>query len=110
MVAEVPLGPIFDAFSVPATVTPPGADAIDTRGVWVTSTTDSRPGFTDLQRREQVRVLALKREDVPSVPLRTEILAPETELGEVQRWRVDGFEVLEADCIRVIVVPHPEGS
>lgn len=108
MVAEVPLGPIFDAFSVPATVTPPDAAAIATTGVWVTSTTESRPGFGDLQRREPVRVLALKRADVGSVPRGTVILAPETADGVVLRWRVDGFGVLEADCVRVVVVPVPE--
>lgn len=105
MVAEVSLGPIFDAFSVPATVTPPDAVAIETRGVWVTSTTESRPGFGDLSKREQIRVLALKRVDVPTVPRKTLIEAPETEAGAVLRWRVDGFETLEADCIRCVVVP-----
>ena len=42
---EVPLGPLLDAFAVPATVTPPGAVAIETRGAWVTSRTESQPGF-----------------------------------------------------------------
>lgn len=108
MVAEVPLGPIFDAFGVPAIVTPPDAVAIETLAVWVTSTTESRPGFSDLQRREHVRVLALQRVDVGSVPRGTVILAPETADGVALRWRVDGFEVLEADGVRVVVVPVPE--
>lgn len=108
MVADVPLGLIFDAFSVPVTVTSPDAVAIATTGVWVTSTTESRPGFSDLQRREQVRVLALQRVDVGSVPRGTVIVAPETADGVALRWRVDGFEVLEADCVRVVVVPVPD--
>jgi len=108
MAFEVDLDPIFDAFSVPATVRPPGADSIETSGVWVTSTTEGRPGYGDLQRREMVRVLALKRAEVPSVPKGTAILAPETADGDVLRWRVDGFEVVEADCLRVVVVPDPQ--
>ncbi len=108
MVAEVPLGSIFDAFSVPATVRPPGAESIETSGVWVTATTDGHPGGFGVQRREAVRVLALKRAEVPSVPKGTAILAPETAAGAVLRWRVDGFEVVEADCLRVVVVPDPQ--
>lgn len=107
---EVPLGPLLDAFAVPATVTPPGAVAIETRGAWVTSRTESQPGFSDFSRRAAVRVFALDRAAVPSVPKGTLILAPETDGGVVQRWRVDGVEVLEADCMRVVVVPDPEGS
>lgn len=110
MVADVPLGLLFDAFSVPATVTPPAADAIDTRGIWVTSTTDSRPGLSDFSRRDQTRVLALDRAAVPSVPKGTVIIAPEMDGSVPLRWRVDGFDVLEADCIRVTVVPDPGGS
>lgn len=105
---DVPLDPIFDAFAVAAVVTPPGGDAVETTGIWVTSTTEDFPTTQDLKRREQRRVFALRRADVGSVPLKTVIEAPDYGSAVVRRWRVDGFERVESDIVRVVVIPVPD--
>ncbi len=110
MVAEVSLGSIFDAFSVPATVRPPGADSIETSGVWVSSSTDGAPSGFGVQRREARDVFALRRDEVPEIKRGTVIVAPPYGSTVLQRWRVDGFEVIEADCLRVVVVPDPQAE
>jgi hypothetical protein len=100
---RVPFTTALDAFSVPAVVTPPEGTPIETRGIWVSPTTENRPGSIDLKRREPTRILALPLADVPSVPRGTAIVAPEMDGLEARRWRVEGFDRLEVDHVRVIV-------
>lgn len=95
---------------IPVTVTRPFPDdtAIETRGIWLTTLTDDRPGATDFSRREPYRVMALSRAEVPTTPRGTLIVAPENPGGTDQTWRVDGIAGQEADHVRVIVVLAPE--
>lgn len=101
-----PISACFAAFGVAATVTrPPRDDApITTTGVWITPLTPELPGGMGLQRREIRRVLALRRDQVPTVPRGTIISAPEYAGQTPKTWRVDGYELEEADHHRVIVV------
>jgi hypothetical protein len=47
--------------------------------------------------------MALRRDEVPSVPAGTIIVAPELPDGEPETWVVDGHERQEGDHQRVIV-------
>ncbi len=114
---RVPMAPLFDAFGVPATVTLPGGSggglpllfsngeaSIDTSVIWLTPITEDMPSGGDFQRREPHRVLALRRDEVTTIPRGTVIEAAEVLGGAVQTWRVDGLERQEPDHHRVIVV------
>lgn len=102
---RVPLDPLFRAFGVAVTVTPPGEDAIETTGVWVSPLTETWPAGLDLERSEPRHVLALRRDEVASVPRGTVVVAPEQGGGDDQTWRVDGIERVESDHHRVVLVP-----
>lgn len=102
---------IAGTFGVPATVTVPGLPVISTTAAWVPSQTDDYPeafstrGDKSPKRREPRRVLALSRAAVPSIPIGALISAPEQRGGAICAWRVDGFDRLEPDVVRVVVVP-----
>lgn len=100
------------AFGVPATITRPAPNdaAIATSVVWVTPTTEDMPGGMEFQRREPKRVCAVSLADVPTVPEKTRIEAPESEGGPIRTWQVDGRERTEVDHVRVWVIPITEGA
>jgi len=100
----------FAAHGVPITVSRPALDEtpIATSGIWVMPQTEGIPGGTELQRRDPIRVMAISRDAVSSVPRGTLILAPERAGGLERRWRVDGTDRVEADHVRVVVVPDFE--
>ncbi len=104
------LGPIFDAFGVPATVTRPAPDEepIETTVVWVSAATDDVPSGAELGRKEPRKALSIRRADVPTLPRKTTIEAPESLGGDVKRWRVDSIERDDVDEIRALVIPEPE--
>jgi hypothetical protein len=91
---------------VPATVRRPAPqdDPIATRVIWSTPSPEAMPGG-DFSRREPVRVMALRRDEVPTVPRGTHIDAPEMPGGAVKTWKVDSFEREDTAQTRVFVVP-----
>lgn len=95
--------------SVPIEVTRPSPDdePIETRGIWLTLDTRDMPESA-FPRREAFRVMSLRRDEVPTAPMGTVILAPETEDGAVLGWTVDGMHSIETDHHRVIVLRAPE--
>lgn len=97
----------LDAHGVPVVVTRPAPDdtPISTRGIWLTPVTDSVPGGLDLRHRDPIRIMALSRTAVPTVPRGTVIIGPEQAGGTDRTWRVDGTDRVEADTVRVIVIP-----
>lgn len=98
--------PAFTAFSLPATVTPPGGSAISTTAVWVTPQTVDVPILGDARVAEPRRVLALRRDQVPSAPRATVIAVAERAGQPTKQWRVDGVDRAdEGDVLRVVVVP-----
>lgn len=99
----------FEAHGVAATVTRPAPNNIPiaTRVIWVTPVTVGVPSDMDFQRNEPLRIIALKRSDVPTVPKGTLIDAPPKAGDASQLWRVDAFDREEADHKRVIVIPEP---
>jgi hypothetical protein len=99
----------FSTMGVPAVVTRPSpSDApIETSLIWVNVETQSEPGAAEFVRRERVRIAVLDRDDVPTVPKNTRIVAAEREGGPERTWRVDGIDRSEPDQMRVIVVEVP---
>lgn len=95
--------------SVPVVVTrpTPDDDPIETRGIWLTMQTREAPGGP-VARVERFRVMSLRRDQVPTVPTGTVILAAELPGGDVVGWRVDGAHSHETDHHRVIVLRAPD--
>jgi hypothetical protein len=102
----------FATLGVAATVTRPAPDdtPIETTAIWVTPTTQDVPGRPEYQRRDPIRVMALKHVDVPTVPKGTRIEAAERDGEDARTWRVDAVERVEADHVRVIVMAVPSGA
>lgn len=107
MDARVPFSVAMACFGVPATVTRPAPDAtpIETTAVWVPSATEGQPIGMEFQRQVAIRVLALPRDLVPTVPRGTLVVAPEMLGGDVRTWRVDSTDRIEYDHTRVVVLP-----
>lgn len=103
---DVPISPVFSAFALPATVTRPGQAPIDTAIVWIQPLTQDFPVGTEFTLREWRRVGALRLDEVPTAPTGTVIVAAEIEGGPLKTWRVDGIEKIEADHVRVVVIPE----
>lgn len=99
----------FGVHGVLATVTRPAPDnvPIETLGIWLQPVAENFPGGMDFQRREPQRVMALRTDEVPTVPRGTIITAPEKRGDAVQAWRVDGIDRYDADHVRVVVIPEP---
>ena len=101
-----PISSAMDAFSVPATVTPPGLSPITTTAIWeARPVPEDQPYGRDYTTREPRRVMALRRDEVSEVPRGTIIAAPEKIGGVSRNWQIDGIDSTEPDHFRVIVVP-----
>lgn len=94
--------------SVPATITPPSADPIETRIIWLAPITNDVPAGFDHTYAEARRVVAIAKSDLSAVPLKTRIDAPEHPGDEIRIWRVDGIERYEPDHTRVMLIPERE--
>ena len=104
-IRELTLDINFEVHGLDVTVTRPAPDdaPIETRGIWLTVETEDVPGgpFT---RREGRRAMAFRKDEVPTAPTGTEILAPEAFGGDDVGWRVDGTAQIFVDHTRVIVI------
>lgn len=102
-----PMGSAMVAFSVPATVTRPAPDAtpVPTTGIWLTSLVEVRPFGTDFQRRDPRRVLSVTRDAILThIPRGSTIVAPEQVGWTPKTWRVDGYERVDSDDMRLILI------
>lgn len=95
------------AFGVSATVTRPAPDdtPIETTIIWLTPPTEDVPTGASHQRRDAIQMLAIPRSAVPTVPRGTQVAVPGPLGGDVLTWRVDATDRVEADHVRVIVMP-----
>lgn len=93
----------FEAHGLDVVVELPDRAPINTRAIWMTPSPELMPPGTEFQRREAIRVIALRREDVPRLPAGTPILAPEKSGGRIRAWVVDGHDRQEAHHNRAIV-------
>jgi hypothetical protein len=95
----------FAVHGVAATVTVPSGVAVATRVVWLTPVAEEVPAGADLRRSEPRRIMAIRRDDLPSVPIGTLIKVTEHLLDSPSEWAVDGTETIRSDHYRVVVVP-----
>lgn len=96
----------FSAHGVPATITRPAPDdvPIETRVIWMTTAAQDQASGADYTRRDPHRVMVLRRDDVPTAPRGTRILAPEKADDAPETWVIDAHETTQADQHRVIVM------
>jgi hypothetical protein len=94
----------FNAHGVNGTLTLPNEDPVDTRLIWLANDTEQVPRNGGFGRAEPRRVLALRRDLVPAIPIGSRIVAPELSTGSDKVWKVDGMDRYDADHHRVIVV------
>jgi hypothetical protein len=103
----------MDAFSLGATVTPPGGPAVEVRAFWLPSRPAEVPNGSEIRRVEPQRVLVLPlvglldglAVTLPAVPRGTIVSIPEFLGADVADWKVDSAERLDFDHFRAIVVP-----
>jgi hypothetical protein len=100
----------LSAFALPAVVTPPGGDPVETRAFWLPSTIEQVGVGPEFRRSEARRVLVLPTSEVPQVPRGTIVSMAEYEGGEAREWATDSMERFDSDHHRVWVVPHEQGS
>jgi hypothetical protein len=105
-----PLEAALGAFALPAVVTLPGGDPVDTRAFWLRYRTEESQVSAEFRRSEARRVLVLPRVDVPQVPRGTVIAMAEYEGGPVLEWRSDSMESFQIDHHRIVVVPLEAAS
>lgn len=100
------MAPIFDAFGVAARVTRPAPDddPIETTVVWLEPSPDLNPVGSDFQRRDPIHILALNKDEVPTVPRGTQIVAVERDGTDEKTWKVDGPLQNDPDHHKVIVI------
>jgi len=105
---RAPMSPFLDAFGVPATVrrAPPNETPLETTGFWIRPLHEEQlPVGSDMQQREPRRVVVMARTAALASLKRGDMVdAPEELGGPVVRWRVDGFDQVDNDCWRPILV------
>lgn len=106
---RVPFTVCQDAFGLPGVVTRPAPQdtPIATTVVWVFPTTQDEPPSAEFHRRDSMRVVAVKRADVPTLPRGTRIEAPAVLGGTSLTWTVERIDLSESDVIRALVLQEP---
>lgn len=98
------------AFGVAVTVQwpEPYATQVATTGVWIHTFAEGAPVGGVVNRREPRRLMALPKSAVPTLPLKTLIVAPDTDGVTLRGWRVDAYEDADADHYRVVLVRYDD--
>lgn len=91
--------------AAPALVTVSGAGPISTTVIWLTPVPADQPGGSGLQYQEAKRAIAVRRDEVPELPLGSIIEATEPTLAAPTSWRVDSILQVEPLHWRVLVTP-----
>jgi hypothetical protein len=97
--------------SAPATVTRPYPDdtPITTRIIWLVPASDAVPSGADFARTDVRRLVAIRRDEVPTVPTGTRISGAEPPSDVVREWVTEGpVTPMDADHVRVFVVEADE--
>lgn len=94
----------FAVHGVPATVTVPDGEPVETRIIWYSTGQEPSPQGTQLQYQDQRRGMAIRRDDVPQVPRETVIEVTEPNREHPVAWRVDSIEGVYPEHTRVLVV------
>ena len=88
-------------------VTVPDGLPVETLVIWLMSLTEPVP-VGDFGRSSPRRMLAIRRDDVPTVPRGTLIEVTEHLLAAPTLWMVDAMESVQSDHHRVVVLPQQE--
>lgn len=102
MDARVPFTTIQSAFGVAGVVTRPDEDPIDTTVVWDPRVPELVPGG-EFMRADRPRVVAINRDEVPTLKVGTVIEAPEREGDTSRRWVVTDIDQQDVDHHRAFV-------
>lgn len=100
----------FDApgpLAVPATVTPPEDDPVQTAVIWLTPGTEPSPQDSRRQAAESRRIVAVRSDHLPAVPRGTLLACTEPLQAEPALWIVDSMEGVFPDHQRIAVIPAP---
>ena len=97
----------FAVHGIPAEVTPqpPTDETVSTRIIWLQPLTDPQPPGSAFGRSETRRSMAIRRDDVPSIPRGTMVAVTEHLQAAPSLWKVDSMEAVFHDHHRVLVVP-----
>ena len=97
----------FAVHGIPAEVTPqpPTDETVSTRIIWLQPLTDPQPPGSAFGRSETRRSMAIRRDDVPSIPVGTLVAVTEHLREAPTLWKVDSMEASLHDHHRVLVVP-----
>lgn len=96
----------FGTHGISATVTLPGWPGVSTKIIWLTPVSEERPASADFARHDAKRSMAIRRDDVPSVPLGTTVAVTEHLQESPSFWVVDSMDAIFQDHHRVVVVPE----
>ena len=94
----------FGTHGVAAVVTVPDGEPVATSVIWLTPAADSAPGGS-FQRADPQRRMAIRRDEVPALPLKTIVEVTEHLRTEPASWSVDSIESVRPDHYRVVVIP-----
>lgn len=110
MDARVPFAAVLAAFGLAATVARPGdTSAISTQVAWVPARPEDVPIGMEHQALSMVRVLAIPRSTVPTVPTNTVVNVAEESGGVSRRFSVDRVIHQEVDHTRAVMVLAEQG-
>lgn len=96
----------FAVHGVPASITVPGGDPVETRIIWLTPVPTDAPEGSTFRREEPRRALAIRRDEVPEIPRGTVIEVTEHNQTTPDAWVVDSVDRVEQEHVRVLVVPE----
>jgi len=95
----------FDTFGVAVTIRPESGPDIPTVGIWVTPPTFGFPGGGGrLQKKEPLKIMAIKAADVASCQRSARIIAPDGPGGPEAIFRIDGTSEIFTDHTRFKLV------
>jgi hypothetical protein len=103
---NVVLGVNFSTHGVPAQVTRPAPDdtVIATTVIWLTTGSEQLPNGAGFGRVGPTHQMAIRLDEVPTVPIGTLIQAAPPTGGSALGWKVDGIDAVFADHVRAFVV------
>ena len=100
-------GAAFDAFAIDVELLQGGsiAETKTVGGIWTQPVTETDLGGLDVQSDRPSRILALRREDAPTITRGDRLRTRDGYNGRSRVFRVDGFHEIFSDHYRLSLVP-----
>lgn len=83
------------------------AEPVQTRGIWLSDTTNEAPVGASFGRREAVKAMLLPRTGIDSFKRGMRLRAPRRDGGGATGWVVDSLQESHVDHVCVVLVPAP---